>query len=141
MASVNKAIVLGNLGRDAEMRYTPGGHAVCTFSLATTDVWTDKSGQKQERTEWHRVTLWGKVAEALTTYLTKGKSVYVEGSLQTRKWTDKNGVERYTTQIRGDKVVLLGGGQRRESAPTEDVDRSDSNEPAAAPLADDDIPF
>lgn len=141
MASVNKAIVLGNLGRDAEMRYTPGGHAVCTFSLATTDVWTDKSGQKQERTEWHRVTLWGKVAEALTTYLTKGKSVYVEGSLQTRKWTDKNGVERYTTQIRGDKVVLPGGGQRRESAPADEPDAAPSAAHHSEPINDDDIPF
>jgi len=111
MGSVNKVILVGNLGRDAELRYTPGGAPVATLNLATTEVWNDKtSGQKQEKTEWHRIVLWGKSAEALSEYLTKGKQIYVEGRLQTRKWQDKDGVEKYTTEIRSDKIVLLGGG-------------------------------
>jgi single-strand DNA-binding protein len=111
MGSVNKVILVGNLGRDAELRYTPGGAAVATLNLATTEVWNDKaSGQKQEKTEWHRIVLWGKSAESLNEYLTKGKQIYVEGRLQTRKWQDKDGHDKYTTEIRGDRVVLLGGG-------------------------------
>src|SRR5512146_204260 len=110
MGSVNKVILVGNLGRDAELRYTPGGAAVATLNLATTEVWNDKSGQRQEKTEWHRVVLWGKSAESLAEYLTKGKQIYVEGRLQTRQWDDKDGNKRYTTEIRGDRIVLLGGG-------------------------------
>ena len=110
MGSVNKVILVGNLGRDAELRYTPGGAAVATINMATTEVWNDKAGQKQEKTEWHRVVLWGKTAESLNEYLTKGKQIYVEGRLQTRQWDDKDGNKRYTTEIRGDRVVLLGGG-------------------------------
>ena len=110
MGSVNKVILVGNLGRDAELRYTPGGAAVATLNMATTEVWNDKGGQKQEKTEWHRVVLWGKTAESLNEYLTKGKQIYVEGRLQTRQWDDKDGNKRYTTEIRGDRVVLLGGG-------------------------------
>ena len=110
MGSVNKVILVGNLGRDAELRYTPGGAAVATLNMATTEVWNDKSGQRQEKTEWHRVVLWGKSAESLTEYLTKGKQIYVEGRLQTRQWDDKDGNKRYTTEIRGDRIVLLGGG-------------------------------
>ena len=110
MGSVNKVILVGNLGRDAEMRFTPGGAAVATLNLATTEVWNDKAGQKQEKTEWHRIVLWGKTAESLNEYLTKGKQIYVEGRLQTRKWQDKDGQDKYTTEIRGDRIVLLGGG-------------------------------
>ena len=110
MGSVNKVILVGNLGRDAELRYTPGGAAVATINMATTEVWNDKAGQRQEKTEWHRVVLWGKTAESLKEYLTKGKQIYVEGRLQTRQWDDKDGNKRYTTEIRGDRVVLLGGG-------------------------------
>src|SRR3954462_1428815 len=111
MGSVNKVILVGNLGRDAELRYTPGGAAVATLNLATTEVWNDKqSGQKQEKTEWHRIVLWGKSAESLSEYLTKGKQIYIEGRLQTRKWQDKDGNDKYTTEIRGDRIVLLGGG-------------------------------
>ena len=110
MGSVNKVILVGNLGRDAELRYTPGGAAVATLNMATTEVWNDKAGQRQEKTEWHRVVLWGKSAESLAEYLTKGKQIYVEGRLQTRQWDDKDGNKRYTTEIRGDKIVLLGGG-------------------------------
>ena len=118
MGSVNKVILVGNLGRDAELRYTPGGSPVATLNLATTEIWNDKGGQRQEKTEWHRVVLWGKTAESLNEYLTKGKQIYVEGRLQTRQWDDKDGNKRYTTEIRGDRIVLLGGGGgRRRRAP------------------------
>src|ERR1043166_4161705 len=111
MGSVNKVILVGNLGRDAELRYTPGGAPVATLNLATTEVWNDKaSGQKQEKTEWHRIVLWGKSAESLSEYLTKGKQIFVEGRLQTRKWQDKDGHDKYTTEIRADRITLLGGG-------------------------------
>jgi single-strand DNA-binding protein len=116
MGSVNKVIVVGNLGRDAEMRYTPNGAAVAHFSIATTEVWNDKSGQRQERTEWHNVDLWGKQAESLSEYLVKGKQVYVEGRLQTDEYTDKDGNERKATKVRAERVVLLGGGARRDAA-------------------------
>ena len=148
MGSVNKVILVGNLGRDAELRYTPGGAPVATLNLATTEVWNDKaSGQKQEKTEWHRIVLWGKSAESLSEYLTKGKQIYVEGRLQTRQWDDKDGNKRYTTEIRGDRIVLLGGGgggggsrqQTRGAASSSGLD-----EPMGEPvteLTDDDIPF
>src|SRR4029078_9175909 len=119
MGSVNKVILGGNLGGDAELRYTPGGAAVATINMATTEVWNDKSGQRQEKTEWHRGVLWGKTAEALNEYLPKGKQIYVEGRLQTRQWDDKDGNKRYTTEIRGDRVVLLGGGGRGGGAAVE----------------------
>jgi single-strand DNA-binding protein len=109
MGSVNKVILVGNLGRDAEVRFTSGGTAVATLSLATTDIWTDKGGQRQEKTEWHRVVLWGKTAETLQEYLLKGRQIYVEGRLQTRQWDDRDGNKRYTTETRADRVVLLGG--------------------------------
>ena len=110
MGSVNKVILVGNLGRDAELRYTPGGAAVATLNLATTEVWNDRNNQKQEKTEWHRIVLWGKTAESLQEYLTKGKQIYVEGRLQTRQWDDKDGNKRYTTEIKADRVTLLRGG-------------------------------
>ena len=110
MGSVNKVILVGNLGRDAELRYTPGGAAVATLNLATTEVWNDRNNQRQEKTEWHRIVLWGKTAESLQEYLTKGKQIYVEGRLQTRQWDDKDGNKRYTTEIKADRVTLLGGG-------------------------------
>ena len=157
MGSVNKVILVGNLGRDAELRYTPGGAAVATINMATTDVYKDREGQKKEDTQWHRVILWGRTAESLNEYLTKGKQIYVEGRLQTRKWTDKDGVEKYTTEIRGDRVVLLGGGagggggQRAARGPAEagggaagggggfDPGPHDTGGPGD--LSDDDIPF
>ncbi len=126
MGSVNKVILVGNLGRDAELRYTPGGAAVATLSLATTETWNDKEGQRQEKTEWHRVVLWGKQAETLSQYLQKGKQIYIEGRLQTRQWDDKDGNKRYTTEIRGDRVVLLssgGGGAAGASASSGSQDR------------------
>ncbi len=148
MGSVNKVILVGNLGRDAELRYTPGGAAVATINMATTEVWNDKAGQRQEKTEWHRVVLWGKSAESLSEYLTKGKQIYVEGRLQTRQWDDKDGNKRYTTEIRGDRIVLLGGGggggrsaggSRSEEMGSGHASASTADAPE--PLTDDDIPF
>ena len=147
MGSVNKVILVGNLGRDAELRYTPGGAAVATLNLATTEVFKDREGQKKEDTQWHRVILWGKTAESLQDYLTKGKQIYVEGKLQTRKWKDKDGNDKYTTEVRGDRVVLLsggGGGNRAGGGGGEHtVDRTDAHpEPGGSvELTDDDIPF
>ena len=114
MASVNKVILLGNLGRDPETRYTTGGDAVTNLSIATSEQWKDKNGEKQERTEWHRVVLFGRQAEIAGEYLKKGRSVYVEGRLQTRKYTDKDGIEKYSTEIVGDRMQLIGSG--RDSA-------------------------
>ena len=146
MGSVNKVILVGNLGRDVELRYTASGTAVATLNMATTDVWNDKSGQRQEKTEWHRVVLWGKTAESLAEYLLKGRQVYVEGRLQTRQWDDRDGNKRYTTEIRSDRLVLLGGrgsatggGSRGEGA--------EQHVPTPGPagdvteLTEDDIPF
>ncbi|WP_338845832.1 single-stranded DNA-binding protein [Massilia sp. W12] len=110
MASVNKVILIGNLGRDPEVRYMPSGDAVATLAIATTDTWKDKnSGEKKEQTEWHRVSFFGRTAEVCGQYLKKGSSVYVEGSLRTRKYTDKDGIEKYSTEIRGDMMQMLGG--------------------------------
>jgi single-strand DNA-binding protein len=160
MGSVNKVILVGNLGRDAELRYTPGGAPVATLNLATTEVWNDKtSGQKQEKTEWHRIVLWGKSAESLSEYLTKGKQIFVEGRLQTRKWQDKDGHDKYTTEIRADRITLLGGGggggggmagagrpqQRGAGAgAASGAGGGGDHEPMGEPitdLTDDDIPF
>ena len=154
MGSVNKVILVGNLGRDAELRYTPGGAAVATLNMATTETWNDKGGQRQEKTEWHRVVFWGKVAESLTEYLTKGKQVYVEGRLETRQWNDKDGNKRYTTEIKGDKIVLLGGGGGGGGQRGGGMSRGGGGEESMGggqpshgadvpdtPLTDDDIPF
>jgi single-strand DNA-binding protein len=154
MGSVNKVILVGNLGRDAELRYTPGGAPVATLNLATTEVWNDKaSGQKQEKTEWHRIVLWGKSAESLSEYLTKGKQIFVEGRLQTRKWQDKDGNDKYTTEIRADRITLLGGGggagggartPQRTPAAVGAGGAGGDHEPMGEPitdLSDDDIPF
>jgi single-strand DNA-binding protein len=142
MGSVNKVILVGNLGRDAELRYTPGGASVATLNMATTEVWTDRNGQRQEKTEWHRVVLWGKQAESLQEYLTKGKQIYVEGRLQTRQWDDKDGNKRYTTEIKADRITLLGGGSGGRGGGMERGGGGPSmDEPPAAPLTDDDIPF
>ena len=149
MGSVNKVILVGNLGRDAELRYTPAGAAVATINMATTEVWNDKAGQRQEKTEWHRVVLWGKSAESLAEYLVKGKQIYVEGRLQTRQWDDKDGNKRYTTEIRGDRIVLLGGGgggggARAAAAAQPRSSGAEQTETMGEPvseLTDDDIPF
>ena len=109
MASVNKVILVGNLGRDPELRYTPGGQAVTSFSVATNERWNDKEGKTQERTEWHRIVVWGKQAENCANYLQKGRPVYIEGRLQTREWEDKEGQKRQTTEIVAQTVQFLGG--------------------------------
>ena len=109
MASVNKVILVGNLGKDPEVRYMPSGEAITNITVATTDSWKDKQGEKQERTEWHRVAFFGKLAEIAGEYLKKGSQVYVEGRLQTRKWQDKEGQDRYTTEIVADRMQMLGG--------------------------------
>ena len=111
-SGVNKVILVGNLGKDPEVRYTPGGAAVANFNIATNEAWTDKSGQKQERTEWHRIVVWGKTAELCGEYLSKGRQVYIEGRLQTREWTNKEGAKQYTTEIVANQVVFLSGGDR-----------------------------
>jgi single-strand DNA-binding protein len=114
MAGVNKVILIGNLGRDPELRYTKNGQAVANFSLATTENWV-KDGNKEERTEWHRIVAWGKTAELCTKYLAKGRSVYIEGQLRTSEWEDKEGHKRQTTEIHAQTVQFLGapGGERR----------------------------
>src|SRR5689334_11117910 len=107
--SVNKVILVGRLGQNPEVRYTPSGAAVANFSVATNESWTDKSGQKQERTEWHKVVVWGKLAELCNQFLAKGRQVYLEGRLQTRQWQDKDGQTKYTTEIQAQTVQFLGG--------------------------------
>jgi len=111
MASVNKVILVGNLGRDPETRYMPDGAAITNFSIATTEQWKDKAGEKQEKTEWHRISTFQRLAEIAGEYLKKGSQVYIEGRLQTRKWTDKDGVEKFTTEIIADKMQMLGSRQ------------------------------
>lgn len=150
MASVNKVILVGNLGRDPETRYFPDGGAVTNVSIATTDSWKDKQGEKQERTEWHRVAFFGKLAEIAGEYLKKGSQVYVEGSLQTRKWQDKDGQDRYTTEIRADRMQMLGRRPDGDQAPDEATQPQGSARPRREPAAagagkfddfEDDIPF
>ena len=148
MGSVNKVILVGNLGRDAELKYTPSGAAVSNFSIATSESWKDKnSGERKEKTEWHRIVLWGKTAENLSQYLLKGKQIYVEGRLETRQWEDKEGQKRSTTEVRvgpGDRLVLLGsrddGGSRRSGTGSESAP-SDPGPSQGSELTDDDIPF
>lgn len=112
MASVNKAIILGNIGKDPEVKYTASGEAICNITVATSESWKDKAtGEKKDLTEWHRISFFGKLAEICGQYLKKGSQVYVEGSIRTRKWTDKEGQERYTTEIRGDEMKMLGSRQ------------------------------
>jgi single-strand DNA-binding protein len=141
MGSVNKVILVGNLGRDAELRYTPGGAAVATLNLATTEVFKDREGQKKEDTQWHRVILWGKTAETLQDYLTKGKQIYVEGRLQTRTW-EKDGQKHYTTEVKADRIVLLGGGRGADRGERGETDGAHADPMRdASPMTDDDIPF
>ena len=129
MASVNKVILVGNLGRDPETRYLPSGDAVANISIATSEKWKDKSGEMQEHTEWHRVAFFGKLAEIAGEYLKKGSSVYVEGRIRTRKWQDKEGQDKYSTEIVADRMQMLGGrGGGGGSGGSEPMTR----EPAAA---------
>jgi single-strand DNA-binding protein len=164
MASVNKVILIGNLGRDPEVRYAPSGSAIANVTIATSRSWKDKtSGERQEETEWHRVVFYDRLAEIAGEYLKKGKSVYVEGRLKTRKWTDKDGVEKYTTEVIAQEMTMLGGregggggggddmggGEQRAPAPQRSAPAPRSA-PASKPAAksatgfddmDDDIPF
>jgi single-strand DNA-binding protein len=124
MASVNKVIIVGNLGKDPETRYAPSGDQITNITVATTDSWKDKAtGEKKESTEWHRIVFFGKLAEIAGQYLKKGSQVYIEGSLKTRKWQDKDGSDRYTTEIRADAMQMLG---RREGSGSADYDRGAS---------------
>jgi single-strand DNA-binding protein len=152
MASVNKVILVGNLGRDPETRYAPEGGAITNISIATTEQWKDKaSGEKQERTEWHRVVFFNRLAEIAGEYLKKGSQVYVEGSLRTRKWQDKDGQDRYSTEIRGDVMQMLGrreGGGEARALPERGEPRGEAKPAAAAKKPagkfndmEDDIPF
>ncbi|HEY2629198.1 MAG TPA: single-stranded DNA-binding protein [Usitatibacter sp.] len=152
MASVNKVIIVGNLGRDPETRYMPDGGAITNISVATTDKWKDKNGEMQEKTEWHRVAFFGKLAEIAGEYLKKGSQVYVEGRLQTRKWQDKDGVDKYTTEIVANQMQMLGSRQGMGGGDRE-PDAGGSSKPASRPAAakaggggkfddmEDDIPF
>lgn len=151
MAGVNKAILVGNLGRDPELRHTPNGQAVVNFTLATSETWTDKSGERVERTEWHRIVVWGKTAEMCNQYLSKGRTVYVEGRIQTREWEDKEGAKRYTTEINANTVNFIGprsdgggGGRSGGDYGSQGGSQSTSGGGGGAvdmPPADDDIPF
>ena len=150
MASVNKVILIGNLGRDPETRYMPDGGAVTNISIATTETWKDKAGEKQEKTEWHRVAFFGKLAEIAGEYLKKGSQVYVEGRLQTRKWQDKDGADKYTTEIIADRMQMLGsrqgmgGGDREREAPPREGGPAKAPAKGGASKFDDfgdDIPF
>ena len=140
--SVNKVILVGNLGRDPEVRFTAGGKAVARFSVATSEVWNDAEGSRQERTEWHNVVVWGKQAESCGQYLQKGRQVYIEGSIRSRQYDDKDGNKKYITEVIAQRVQFLGGGrpggtgtQPRESAGAE------APGGAVAPAEEEDIPF
>lgn len=145
MASLNKVLIIGNLGRDPETRYAPSGDAITNITVATTETWKDKaSGEKREATEWHRVAFFGKLAEIAGQYLRKGSQVYVEGRLQTRKWQDKDGQDRYTTEIRADEMKMLSG-KSEGAAPSQPASKPaakpQSNPPAQNNVQDDDCPF
>jgi single-strand DNA-binding protein len=152
MASVNKVILIGNVGKDPEIRYMQSGEPIANFTLATNEVWNDKSGQKQERTEWHRVEVFGKTAQVVRDYVTKGKSVYIEGSIRYEEWTDKDGNKRNTTKVRvsgfGGRLVLLGsrgeGGGGRGGSGGGSGGGSAPEPPAGGEefqASDDDVPF
>mgnify|MGYP000034507044 FL=1 len=157
MPSVNKVILMGNLGRDPEVRFMPNGDAVCNFSIATTDTWKDKAGERQEKTEWHNIVMYRRLAEIAGEYLKKGRPVYIEGRLQTRKWQTKEGQDRYSTEIIADSMQMLGGldssspqeNSNAEEKPKDDFDQSPNrvNEPnpsntgSAFDEFEDDIPF
>ncbi len=140
MRGVNKVILVGNLGRDPEVRYIKDGTAVANLRLATSETWNDQNGQKQERTEWHRIVAWGKLAEIAKEYMSKGRQIYVEGKLQTRSWDDRDGNKRYTTEVKAEQMIMLG--TRGDSAVGRDTP-TPPPEPAAAPFEakEDDVPF
>jgi single-strand DNA-binding protein len=134
MASVNKVILIGNLGRDPEVRYAPSGSAICNVTLATSRNWKDKTtGERQEETEWHRVVFYDRLAEVAGEYLKKGKSVYIEGRLKTRKWTDKDGVEKYTTEIIANEMTMLGSREGGAGGGDADMGQASAPGPRSAP--------
>jgi single-strand DNA-binding protein len=141
--SVNKVILVGNLGKDPEVRFTGGGKAVCKFPLATSETWNDAEGHKQERTEWHNIVVWGKQGENCGQYLAKGRQVYVEGAIRSHSYDDKDGNKRYMTEIIAQQVRFLGGGAGRGSgtAPGAQPPMPDEMPGGASSSADDDIPF
>lgn len=141
MSGVNKVIIVGRLGKDPEVKTVTGGQTVATLSLATSENWTDKQGQKQERTEWHRIVVWGKLAELCGKYLTKGRQAYVEGRLQTRQWEDQQGQKRYTTEIVANTVQFLGGGAERSAGPASQDFPTQDFGPEPAFDNSDEIPF
>jgi single-strand DNA-binding protein len=139
MSGINKAIILGRLGQDPELKYTSSGKAVCLLSVATSDEWTDKQGQKQERVEWHRVIIWDKLAEISNQYLSKGRQVYIEGKIQTRSWEDSGGDKKYTTEVIANTVQFLGD-QSSQQKKKGDEDKGKSVE-TNQDFTGDDIPF
>ncbi|MCH7675563.1 single-stranded DNA-binding protein [candidate division KSB1 bacterium] len=139
--SVNKVILIGNLGSDPELKYTPSGAAVTNFNVATNEVWNDKDGNKQERTEWHRVVLWRKLAEIAGEYLKKGSKIYLEGRLQTRSWEDKDGVKRYTTEVVADNMTMLDAKSEGSGSDVSSAPPPGEAPPAADSGAEDDLPF
>jgi single-strand DNA-binding protein len=142
MSGVNKAILVGNLGADPEIRYTQSGTAVARFNLATSETWTGKDGNRAERTEWHRIVAWAKLAEICKQYLSKGKQVYIEGRIQTREWQDANGVKKWTTEIVAQNMVMLG--RAREETAGDDLAGDQRYSPPSAPPDSetvDDVPF
>ncbi len=145
MASVNKAIIVGNLGKDPEVRYTQSGQAMARFSVATTDTWMDRENGRQERTEWHNIVVWGKQAETCGQYLSKGRQVYIEGRIQTRKFEDREGKERYFTEINAQQVTFLGsrdGGGTRSGQSSDDEPGGGFDDAGAGSVPpDDDVPF
>jgi single-strand DNA-binding protein len=145
MASLNEVKLIGHLGRDPELKFSAGGDAVANLSLATTETWKDKSGEKQEKTEWHRIVFFGRTAEVCGEYLKKGALVYISGRLQTRKFTNKDGNEQYTTEIVGDRMQMLGGreggGSRERDGDGERAAKPAARKPTAQSDIDDDIPF
>jgi single-strand DNA-binding protein len=139
--SVNKVILIGNLGKDPEVRFTQTGSAVANFSIATSEQWNDRDGKRQERTEWHNIVVWGKQGELCGQYLSKGRQVYVEGSIRTRSYDDKTGTKRYVTEIVAQRIRFLGGGGGTRVASEMDAGGVDETGTSGMPPADDDIPF
>jgi single-strand DNA-binding protein len=140
MAGLNKVTLIGNLGRDPELRYTANGQAVANFTLATSESWTNRNGEREQRTEWHRIVAWGRLAEICGEHLSKGKQVYVEGRLQTREWEDKEGNKRRTTEVNAQQLLMLG--RRGEAAPTGPQESREGEQPSGDPgNVGDDIPF
>jgi len=139
--SVNKVILVGNLGKDPEVRFTNSGSAVARFPIATSEVWNDRDGNRQERTEWHNIIVWGKQGEHCGQYLAKGRQVYVEGSIRTRSYDDKSGNKRYVTEIVAQRVQFLGGGGGTRLAPQADASGVEEMSAAGPSPIDDDVPF